>query len=142
MLFRSWGFPGKSTGVGCHCLLHFRQATQLQFLGRELRSCFMPPFSATSLRSGPLWTQTPEIRSLGANPNLVGNPLGTVALMAMAVSPWVGEGHRSGCLVKGLFLAPSLQKISPFHSTTAHMLPATTAAHQEVLGNYKICYRP
>ena len=22
-LLRSWNFPGKSTGVGCHCLLHF-----------------------------------------------------------------------------------------------------------------------
>ena len=21
MLLRPWGFPGKSTGVGCHCLL-------------------------------------------------------------------------------------------------------------------------
>ena len=21
-LFRPWDFPGKSTGVGCHCLLH------------------------------------------------------------------------------------------------------------------------
>ena len=21
-LLRSWDFPGKSTGVGCHCLLH------------------------------------------------------------------------------------------------------------------------
>ena len=23
-LLRPWDFPGKSTGVGCHCLLHFR----------------------------------------------------------------------------------------------------------------------
>ena len=23
-LLRPWNFPGKSTGVGCHCLLHFR----------------------------------------------------------------------------------------------------------------------
>ena len=101
--------------MGCHCLLHFRQTTQVQFLGRELRSCFMPPVFATSPRSGPLWTQTPEIRSLGANPTLVGNPLGTVALMAMAVSPWVGEGHRSAFLVKGLFPAPSLHQVQPLY---------------------------
>ena len=24
-LFRPWDFPGKSTGVGCHCLLHGRE---------------------------------------------------------------------------------------------------------------------
>ena len=24
-LLRPWDFPGKSTGVGCHCLLHFRR---------------------------------------------------------------------------------------------------------------------
>lgn len=48
-------------------------------------------------------------------PNLGGNPLGTVALMAMRVSPWVGEGHRSACLVKGPLPAPSLHQVQPLY---------------------------
>ena len=34
-LLRPWDFPGKSTGVGCHCLLWPVQDTQVQSLGGE-----------------------------------------------------------------------------------------------------------
>ena len=35
-LLHSWDFPGRSTGVGCHCLLlPAMQETPVQFLGRE-----------------------------------------------------------------------------------------------------------
>ena len=32
-LLRPWDFPGKSTGVGCHCLLRPRQCTSALFRG-------------------------------------------------------------------------------------------------------------
>ena len=31
-LLRPWDFPGKSTGVGCHCLLHFRSLVSFYFI--------------------------------------------------------------------------------------------------------------
>ena len=29
-LLRPWDFPGKSTGVGCHCLLHYEEQYELK----------------------------------------------------------------------------------------------------------------
>ena len=43
---------GKGQGVWWLGFLVFIQATQVQFLGRESRSCFMPPLTAASQRSG------------------------------------------------------------------------------------------
>ena len=31
-LLRPWDFPGKSTGVGCHCLLHIYISVNIQYL--------------------------------------------------------------------------------------------------------------
>ena len=35
-LLRPWGFPGKSTGVGCHCLLRHIRAKTMQLLEEKL----------------------------------------------------------------------------------------------------------
>ena len=40
-LFHPWDFPGKSTGVGCHCLLHFRSTTYVLRVVVELPGIYM-----------------------------------------------------------------------------------------------------
>ena len=35
-LLRPWGFPGKSTGVGCHCLLHWITIEQPKILSNTI----------------------------------------------------------------------------------------------------------
>ena len=56
---------GKSQGVWWLGVLVFIQATQVQFLGRELRSPFTPPLTAASLRSLPLSAPLEAILGLG-----------------------------------------------------------------------------
>ena len=42
-LFRPWDFPGKNTGVGCHCLLHLtheiglRKEIKVTLIGKEVK---------------------------------------------------------------------------------------------------------
>ena len=36
-LFHPWDFPGKSTGVGCHCLLHIQGLQSLKYLPSSSR---------------------------------------------------------------------------------------------------------
>ena len=44
-LLRPWDFPGKSTGVGCHCLLWDCQGIPLKFLLWEI---YLPLYSAST----------------------------------------------------------------------------------------------
>ena len=55
ILLRPWDFPGRSTGVGCHCLLHkfiqIRNLTQSDFVVKYKGSVFavlVPVLSAFS----------------------------------------------------------------------------------------------
>ena len=38
-LLRPWDFPGKSTGVGCHCLLHYMMLQLVNYLVNNTQSC-------------------------------------------------------------------------------------------------------
>ena len=51
-LLRPWDFPGKSTGVGCHCLLHIRTWLQAKPLLWHMDLCPQSNVSAFLLLSG------------------------------------------------------------------------------------------
>ena len=59
-LLRPWDFPGKSTGVGCHCLLVYRPQPRI-FQSFCDRGCFLPSttlgdFIGTTLTSFTLFS--------------------------------------------------------------------------------------
>ena len=41
-LLRPWGFPGKSTGVGCHCLLHYLVSVQFSSVAQSCPTLWDP----------------------------------------------------------------------------------------------------
>ena len=49
-LLRPWDFPGKSTGVGCHCLFQIRLVAPQLTRTRFLLSCFSTWFSSPDSR--------------------------------------------------------------------------------------------
>ena len=51
-ILHPWDFPGKSTGVGCHCLLRARWLSGGQFTERQkcLQQCKQPPTPCSSVQ--------------------------------------------------------------------------------------------
>ena len=50
-LLRPLDFPGKSTGVGCHCLLH----PLVMEIDNSIRGCLHPPLLKNNLCESPMW---------------------------------------------------------------------------------------
>ena len=67
-LLRPWDFPGKSTGVGCHCLLHYMMLQLVNYLAvsMKLMEKAMAPHSSTLAWKIP-WTEEPgRLQTMGS----------------------------------------------------------------------------
>ena len=54
-LLRPWDFPGKSTGVGCHCLLRLQPLTATKLLLVSVEICLYRKFHINRVMDGLLW---------------------------------------------------------------------------------------
>ena len=73
-LFCPWDFPGKSTGVGCHCLLHLRPSCSRLWLPavwwwEGLSHCSLQKLPSHFKETGPIYISGPE---WGCNTMMVG----------------------------------------------------------------------
>ena len=109
-LLRPRDFPGKSTGVGCHCLLQLNVYIILNTLGRSEKFCQFPKwFSKHNLEQLPTWQEligfSSEFFTFKASDwQMIAMAPGSIFLLF----PYSSVGKESTCNVGDLGSIPRL----------------------------------
>ena len=120
-LLHPWDFPGKSIGVGCHCLLQMPFSRSLVFLGKELVHSSGAPNFVTVAQGTPL-----DHLALADSGTYICSPQDCTYLHTLKADVW-GSGFQSDW-------TQVLTEILHFGTLIGLATPSTTESQNKMLG--------